>query len=85
MNMIELDKFLEKIDWSQVSPKFLERAMQEYTVRLAERDAVLAEFPNEDFERMYYGVPVSFPRRKHAYKMAWDMLKEKGLEECKVN
>ena len=75
MNMLQSDKIMAEIDWENVSAKFLERAMQEYTVRKEEAEKILAEYPDEDFERMYYGVPVSFPRRKHAFKMAWEKTK----------
>ena len=73
MNMIELDRL--QIDWSQASPKFIEAALAEYQTRLEQRDEILAEFPDEDYERMYYGVPVSMPRRKHAYKLALEARK----------
>ncbi len=68
MNMIELDRL--QIDWSQASPKFIEAALAEYQLRLEQRDEILSEFPDEDYERLYYGIPVSMPRRKHAYKLA---------------
>lgn len=71
LNMIELDKLMAQIDWSQVSPKFLDKAIEEYKLREEEAKEIRDKnLSTEELERFYYGVPVAFPRKKHAYKMA---------------
>ena len=71
LNMIELDKLMNQIDWSQVSPKFLEKAVEEYKLREEEAQEIIEQdMSSEDLERFYYGVPVVFPRKKHAYRIA---------------
>lgn len=73
MNMYELDKLMSSIDWSMVSPKFLEKAVSEYNLRKEEADSVREmNMSPEDLERYYYGIPVVFPRKKHAYKIVLD-------------
>lgn len=71
LKMIELDKLMSEIDWSQVSPKFLEKAVEEYRIREEEAKEVRKMcLSAEELERYYYGVPVVFPRKKHAYRIA---------------
>lgn len=71
LNMIELDKLMSQIDWSQVSPKFLDKAIEEYKLREEEAKEIRDKnLSTEELEKFYYGVPVVFPRKKHAYKMA---------------
>lgn len=73
MKVIELDKLLSQIDWSSVSPKFLEKAVEEYRIRSQEAEDIKAQnFTLEELEVHYYGMPVVFQRKKHAYKIALD-------------
>lgn len=68
-----MNAILKDVDWSQVNENFLEAAVAE----MEERKRLAAELSEKNdnnkelLYRIWKGAPVSFPRTKHAAKMAY--------------
>jgi hypothetical protein len=69
--MFKTEQLLKDVDWSNAPPNVLEKAVEEYNLRLEEAKQLREKHRlDDDLERLYYGIPVSFPRSKHAAKLA---------------
>lgn len=76
MCMIKVQRMLEELDISQAHDRLLERAVEEMEIRKKEAEEILKKgFSLKDLEDHYNGVPVVFPRLKHAYKIAMELTK----------
>lgn len=74
MCMIKTQRILEELDISQAHDSLLERAVKEMDIRRKEAEEILKKgFSLKDLEDHYNGVPVVFPRLKHAYKIAMEI------------
>ncbi len=71
--MFKTEAILKEVDWSQAPPDVLEKAVAEYNLRLEEAKDFKAKHSGKDLEELYYGIPVVFPRSKHAVKLALSM------------
>ncbi len=70
--MLQSQKAMVEIDWSQAPVEVLAKAIEEYNIRIQMAEEILRDYTleTEELKRLYYGVPVTFPRKKHAYRIA---------------
>jgi hypothetical protein len=67
---LKLNAQLKNVDWSQASPEALELAVAEMKHREKLAEELALSKGKDEIKNIYYGVAVSFPRTKHAAKIA---------------
>ena len=69
---LELERFLNALDWSSAPASALDKAFLEYQDRNQEADSILNKgYSAKELEELFYQTPLVMPRLRHIYKMAW--------------